>query len=323
MDQSGNGAMGSNRRRRSYSADHQIDQNNRPMNRRRTSITNSAGNGNGAAGEVQNGDDELFLSLSLSLGPVPPMTSSQPPPMVSSPFLVASSPVQPPPFMTSQLSSPLLTFFFPSPQPPEDDVFSPRNDCQSAFLPLPRDPVTNSAGKPLRNSTDSQLTAGERATVPPPYLWATNQRGRIHSLEYLESKQITAITGDVQCKQCEKIYQISYDLREKFTEVEKFVEENKESLRERAPATWMNPVAMRCELCGREKAVKPVMSERKRKINWLFLLLGKHLGYCTLEQLKYFCKHSNNHRTGAKDRVLYLTYLGLCKMLKPCELFDR
>ncbi|KAL1809528.1 hypothetical protein ACET3Z_026518 [Daucus carota] len=27
------------------------------------------------------------------------------------------------------------------------------------------------------------------------------------------------------------------------------------------------------------------------------------LGCCTVEQLKYFCKHTKNHRTGAKDRV--------------------
>ncbi|XP_010527372.1 PREDICTED: uncharacterized protein LOC104804728 [Tarenaya hassleriana] len=306
MDQSGNGAVGFNRRRRGSVEDQQIYQNSRPINRRRTDGTNSDG-------EIQTGDDELFLSLALSLGPPPSMTPSQPQPMASSRLLMTSS--QPITFILPPLPPP------PPPPPLEADFVSPRHDFRSDFVHS-RDPVNNSAGEPRRTPTVPPATA-KLATVPPPYPWATNQRGRIHSLEYLESKQITAITGDVQCKHCEKIWQISYDLKEKFAEVEKFIEENKESLRERAPTIWMNPVAMRCEFCEREKGVKPVISDRKRKINWLFLLLGRNLGYCTLEQLKYFCKHSNNHRTGAKDRVLYLTYLGLCKMLKPCDLFDR
>ncbi|VVB04638.1 unnamed protein product [Arabis nemorensis] len=36
-------------------------------------------------------------------------------------------------------------------------------------------------------------------------------------------------------------------------------------MRERAPAIWTNPEPARCELCGREKAVKPVIAERKIK----------------------------------------------------------
>ncbi|WOH09609.1 hypothetical protein DCAR_0729067 [Daucus carota subsp. sativus] len=47
------------------------------------------------------------------------------------------------------------------------------------------------------------------------------------------------------------------------------------------------------------------------------------LGCCTVEQLKYFCKHTKNHRTGAKDRVLYLTYLAICKQLDPKGPFHR
>ncbi|KAK7285211.1 hypothetical protein RJT34_19973 [Clitoria ternatea] len=41
------------------------------------------------------------------------------------------------------------------------------------------------------------------------------------------------------------------------------------------------------------------------------------LGYCTLEQLKYFCKHTNCHRTHAKNRLLYSTNMGLIKQLEP------
>ncbi|KAF9684343.1 hypothetical protein SADUNF_Sadunf04G0108500 [Salix dunnii] len=47
------------------------------------------------------------------------------------------------------------------------------------------------------------------------------------------------------------------------------------------------------------------------------------IGCCTLDQLKYFCKHTKNHRIGAKDRVLFLAYLGLCKQLNPNGPFDH
>nr|VDD60086.1 unnamed protein product [Brassica oleracea] len=38
------------------------------------------------------------------------------------------------------------------------------------------------------------------SSIPPPFPWATNKRGTIQSLENLESKQITTITGEVQCR---------------------------------------------------------------------------------------------------------------------------
>ncbi|CAF2158056.1 unnamed protein product [Brassica napus] len=142
--------------------------------------------------------------------------------------------------------------------------------------------------------------------------------------ENLESKQITTITGDVHCRHCKKVYQVSYHVRERFFEVENVFVTPKKGLRERAHPVWTNPKPVRCELCGRDKAAKPVIADRKSQINWLFLLLGKTLGYCTLEHLRNFCKHSKSPRTGAKDRVLYFTYMGLCKILEPNrELFNR
>ncbi|EOA39437.1 hypothetical protein CARUB_v10012580mg, partial [Capsella rubella] len=176
----------------------------------------------------------------------------------------------------------------------------------------------------VRNSRQQPAGNQKSDTIPPPFPWATNIRGVIHSLEYLESKQITTITGEVQCRHCEQVFEVSYDLRERFREVEKIFLKMKRIMRERAPPMWLNPEQRRCELCGRDKAVKPVVAESKSQINWLFLLLGQTLGYCTLEQLKNFCKHCKSHRTGAKDRVLYLTYLGLCKMLDPTNsLYNR
>ncbi|CAN4077655.1 unnamed protein product [Withania somnifera] len=160
-------------------------------------------------------------------------------------------------------------------------------------------------------------------TIPPPYPWATNQRAKVHSLNMLHSLQIFNINGNVQCKKCEKKYEMEFNLREKFEQVGSFIALNKASMHDRAPAIWMNPVFPTCKFCEQENSVKPVISTKKKSINWLFLLLGQFLGCCTLEQLKYFCKHNKNHRTGAKDRVLYLTYLTLCRQLDSSGPFDR
>ncbi|KAI3474052.1 hypothetical protein Pfo_028840 [Paulownia fortunei] len=91
---------------------------------------------------------------------------------------------------------------------------------------------------------------------------------------------------------------------------------NRDDMRHRAPAAWMNPTLPDCKFCQQNNCVKPIPS-KKKSINWLFLLLGQMIGCCKLSELKYFCKHTRNHRTGAKDRVLYLTYLELCRQLDP------
>ncbi|KAK8561824.1 hypothetical protein V6N13_149027 [Hibiscus sabdariffa] len=106
---------------------------------------------------------------------------------------------------------------------------------------------------------------------------------------------------------------IEYDLREKFGEISDFIKENKFLLHDRAPPEWMSPNLPSCESCG--GAVKPVGT--KKKSCW-----GGCWGCCKLSELKYFCKHTKNHKTGAKDRVLYLTYMGLCKQLDPTKPFD-
>lgn len=88
-------------------------------------------------------------------------------------------------------------------------------------------------------------------------------------------------------------------------------------------------------------SVKP--SHRKKFINWLFLLLGQMLGYCTLQQLKYLFKHTKNHWpkpkkkkkpkkhtknqiSGSLSHLLSSTKkknLELCKQLHPDGPFDR
>ncbi|CAL1379160.1 unnamed protein product [Linum trigynum] len=172
-----------------------------------------------------------------------------------------------------------------------------------------------------RRPRSNPVPEGKSETIPAPYPWATNQRARIHTMSHLMSQGITSITGQVQCKKCEERYEMSYDLVSKFEEVAAFISENKYTMHDRAPAVWSDPTLPDCRACGGTDCAKPVMA-KKRDINWLFLLLGQLIGCCKLWDLKYFCKHTSNHRTGAKDRVLYLTYLALCKQLVPSGPFD-
>ncbi|GMN37427.1 hypothetical protein TIFTF001_006801 [Ficus carica] len=161
------------------------------------------------------------------------------------------------------------------------------------------------------------LRPGKQEFIPAVYPWATTRRATVRRFDYLLSEGIVDIRGTVQCKRCEKQYEMGFDARVEFPKIWKYVAENKSRMGDRAPEIWTNPVLPTCRLCDNENSARPVIGEKKRKINWLFLLLGQLLGCCTLNQLKYFCKHSRNHRTGAKNRVLYLTYLGLCLQLDP------
>ncbi|KAM7268504.1 hypothetical protein ACFE04_010670 [Oxalis oulophora] len=157
----------------------------------------------------------------------------------------------------------------------------------------------------------------EGIIVPPPYPWATDKVAKVHTLSYLRAKRITRIKGTVHCKKCERQYEIEFDLIDKIRHIFDYIAANKDLLCHRAPKEWKNPDDLDCKLCLQQKCVKPIFPNEKENINWLFLLLGQLLGFCTLAQLKYFCQWTGNHRTGAKDRVLYLTYLGLCKQLQP------
>ncbi|CAK9139012.1 unnamed protein product [Ilex paraguariensis] len=280
-------------------------------------------------------EDNDFLSLSLSFRPSRRHSMSsvqqqqQPPPLVPTPPL----PPPPPPGQEQPLP---YHAFLQQPHPQQALQVSPSHTLYASpphplpdSLALPIPPmVSRQEGGPSRpcrgrRNPSQGPREGKSTTVPAPFPWATTHRATVHSLNHLLSKQISTITGEVQCKRCEQNYEMDYDLREKFIEIGSFIVENKASMHDRAPTVWTNPILPTCKLCDQENSVKPIISEKKKSINWLFLLLGQMLGCCTLEQLKYFCKHTKNHRTGAKDRVLYLTYLGLCKQLDPNGPFNR
>lgn len=159
------------------------------------------------------------------------------------------------------------------------------------------------------------LRQGKSETIPAPYPWATDKRAKVRSVKDLLLDGIEIISGEVQCKRCDRKFQIEYDLDEKYYEVDIFLAKNMDNMHDRAPPSWMCPKLPNCKFCGQKNCAKPVI-DKKKSINWLFLFLGQLLGCCKLAQLKYFCKHANHHRTGAKDRVLFLTYAGLRKQLQ-------
>ncbi|RDX89265.1 hypothetical protein CR513_29034, partial [Mucuna pruriens] len=164
-----------------------------------------------------------------------------------------------------------------------------------------------------RRASSKRPTKRKRETIPPPFPWATDRRAIVHNQKYLQENNILTITGELQCKRCEHKLEVSLDLEEKVVELRKFIQKVRDSMHDRAPDSWVKPVLPKCPQCKRDSA-KPIFT-KKKSINWLFLLLNQMLGCCTLEQLKYFCKHTDNHRTGAKDRLIFLTYMSLCKQL--------
>ncbi|KAL5728863.1 hypothetical protein ACHQM5_001895 [Ranunculus cassubicifolius] len=155
-------------------------------------------------------------------------------------------------------------------------------------------------------------------TITPPYPWATNRRCMVHTLETLKSKNLKKISGDVKCRKCDAQYVYEFDLDEKFREVAEYIKDNIPQF----PKSWLSPKTPACTHCGEINTWKPVIPENRDEINWLFLLLGQMLGFCTLEQLKDFCMLTENSRTGAKDKVLCVVYLTLCKQLDPFGPFD-
>ncbi|MED6110572.1 hypothetical protein PIB30_044338 [Stylosanthes scabra] len=153
------------------------------------------------------------------------------------------------------------------------------------------------------------------ATVPQPFPWATTKRTIVHTLEHLFANKIISISGTVECKACQKQYDMQFNLQEKFHEVERFILRKIQGMHDRAPHCWMNPALSKCGLC--DNTMVPMMPKRKRNINWLFLFLGQMIGCCSHYQLKYFNSHQDIISTVAKNRLVYLVYLGLNKQLKP------
>ena len=212
--------------------------------------------------------------------------------------------------LTLTLSSPkpsnLIEFLSPTPtfnrphDPPQGDVFLPLVASRSRRNPH--------YGPPK----------GKEGTIHPPFKWSSNRRAVVHTKDYLLYHGIRDISGEMECKKCTFREMITYDIEENFSKLAEFLSE-KDNMYERAPAEWMKPTFPACPGCPFSGFLRPVVAAKKRDINWLFLSLGQMLGVCTLEQLKYFCKHNMIHRTGSKERLLFFTYIRICKQLDPKE----
>ncbi|XP_043696804.1 uncharacterized protein LOC122647481 [Telopea speciosissima] len=280
-------------------------------------------------------DDNDALNLSLSLPTTYRYTPPSPPPLSPAPPLPPLPPSYPLLYLSSLTVDPSLSpFFCPANLTCTTFNSDPSTSTSSIACPEPclsrnlrtrrRNPTQAQAQAQAQRQGQGQARPGRKTeTIPIPYQWATNRRATVHNLEHLLSIGIQNISGEVQCKRCERKYEIEYDLKSKFIEIASFIAVNKSKMHDRAPKEWMNPLLPTCKYCEQVNSVKPIIADKKKEINWLFLLLGQMLGCCTLDQLKYFCKHTKNHRTGAKDRVLYLTYLALCKQLDHVGPFDR
>ncbi|KAF5206958.1 hydroxyproline-rich glycoprotein family protein [Thalictrum thalictroides] len=253
--------------------------------------------------ELSLGSDYASSSSSSVPPPLPSPQQQQQPSLPPSLALLALDPNQLHPYNTGVSSS----------QSPTTST-STRSARNRGYVPQ----RTVAARRTRRSSTQSSSID----VISPPYAWATNRRAIVHSLEYLRSKNITKITGEIECKKCNTRRIVEYDVEEKFREIAEYIFTNSSRMDERAPNRWMKPVLPNCNKCG-TPGMKPVIPAIDDEINWLFLFLGQKLGLCTLSQLKYFCQHTKNHRTGAKDRLIYLAYLGLCKQLDPMGPFDR
>ncbi|RVW21379.1 hypothetical protein CK203_104851 [Vitis vinifera] len=116
-------------------------------------------------------------------------------------------------------------------------------------LPLP-------TGQTSRQSRSRPLVwpNGKTEVIPAPYVWATTRRATVHRLDYLVSRQISIISGQVQCKRCERSFEMQYDLLEKFNEIGSFIAQNKILMRDRAPDNWKSPTLPNCTYCGQKTA---------------------------------------------------------------------
>ncbi|CAJ1956522.1 unnamed protein product [Sphenostylis stenocarpa] len=268
--------------------------------------------------------EEIDLSLSLGCGDgsskktLTPPFSSPPIEPVQTNLLLMTKPIH--------VANPNLNPSFPSSSNNNIDPFlvssSDDNNLPSVAAKVKGNVSTGaSSTRRSRRASSNRRNRAEDETIPPPFPWATNKQATIHNQRYLLENNIYTITGTLHCKKCEQEFQLSLDLVEKAHDLRKFIYRKKDRMHDRAPAAWVNPVFPKCPLCGRENSTRPVLAKDKKEINWLFLLLSQMLGCCTLDHLKYFCMHNSNHRTGAKDRLLYLTYMELAKQLEP-EWFD-
>ncbi|KAH1039440.1 hypothetical protein J1N35_041183 [Gossypium stocksii] len=101
--------------------------------------------------------------------------------------------------------------------------------------PNPNPTVAAPFGRRARANPFHKLKGGKSETITAPYPWATTRRARVHDLNYLQSKNIRTINGQVECKVCQTVYTIEYDIEEKLKGIKDFVLGNRWRMNDRAP----------------------------------------------------------------------------------------
>ncbi|CAN6327400.1 unnamed protein product [Urochloa humidicola] len=288
--------------------------------------------------------DDDSLRLSLSLGDI--YSNNAAAARVSLPAAAAAAAavhVHPPPLFDA-LSVQDIGAFFPAaggspPALPQmassgggGDIVVPSLAVRADVTASPAAPTKppRPPKRPRSVHRRSTTTGGNDDTVEiegnlhliPPYPWSTNRVGMHHTMAELSRRNIHTITGELQCKRCDAVTIATLDAKARFEDLCGYIAANVQGMDDRAPKRWREPALPDCGKCGQRSSMRPVIPADKHKINWVFLLLGEMLGVCTLEQLKHFCAHTQQHRTGAKDRVLYSTYMELCNQLFPNGMFD-
>lgn len=242
---------------------------------------------------------------------------------VPAPARASDSATTPPPAPRSKGVVALFAASPPSSAPPAAPIKkAPRGRRDDTTTGRRRRRRSGAAGDDADDDADAAPTNGDDENAPPPFPWATKTAGTHPTLAELIERGIASVQGEVRCKRCDAGKTISYEIRAKFEELSGFIIRNVEAMHDRAPPDWMCPALPDCDKCGQKNSLRPVIAAEKWRINWMFLLLGQTLGLCTLEQLKHFCARTRQHRTGAKDRVLYSTYMELCNQLCPGGPFD-
>ncbi|KMZ64581.1 hypothetical protein ZOSMA_35G00360 [Zostera marina] len=153
--------------------------------------------------------------------------------------------------------------------------------------------------------------------IPPPFPWSSENRATLLTMEELARRGFNTIEGEVQCKRCNVRAVASLQLKERFEVVIHNLLDILKIGNTSAPSKWVNPQFPSCPSCKNVNCMAPIISEKKRNINWLFLYLGETIGMCNLDQLYYFYKHNMFRITGSKIHLLLYTYIGISKQLFP------
>ncbi|XP_016738004.2 uncharacterized protein [Gossypium hirsutum] len=107
--------------------------------------------------------------------------------------------------------------------------------------PNPNPAVAAPTGPRARANPFQKLKGGKSETITAPYPWATARRARVHDLNYLQSNNIRTINGQVECKVCQTVYTIEYDIEEKLKGIKDFVLGNRWRMNDRAPSVGCIP----------------------------------------------------------------------------------